>query len=145
MMLNEVLAGVTVGEAVGWKGLSVFPLSHGNGHAPAYALIDELLESKQAQITELDDMGSVPTVKVLNHADVDALILDGMELHGAKQNRMVNVTVVIGELRRAGTVVVPVARVCFREAHGGEQVAAREGAHGCREPCVAGGPACGSG
>ncbi len=108
MMLNEVLAGVMVGEAVGWKGLSVFPLSHGNGHAPAYALIDELLESKQAQITELDDMGSVPTVKVLNHADVDALILDGMELHGAKQNRMVNVTVVIG---RHSETEIPVSCV----------------------------------
>jgi ARG/rhodanese/phosphatase superfamily protein len=45
----------------------------------------------------LNDGGSVPTIKVFNHADIDALILDGTELRGAKQNRMVNVTVIIGK------------------------------------------------
>src|SRR5215470_4779041 len=68
-----------------------------NGHAPSYALIDDLLEDGQAEITELNEGGTVPTIKVFNHADIDALILDGTELRGAKQNRMVNVTVVIGK------------------------------------------------
>ena len=64
-------------------------------------MIDELLESGQAQITELDEGAAVPTIKVLNHADIDALILAGTELRGAKQNRMVNVTVNIAKHREA--------------------------------------------
>ncbi len=34
---------------------------------------------------------------MLNHADIDALILDGTELRGAKQNRMVNITIIVGK------------------------------------------------
>ena len=97
MQLVDVLRNVTLGAPLQWKNLQVFSLVQPNGHAPSYALIDDLLEEAQAEITELNEGGAVPTLKVLNHADLDALILDGTELRGAKQNRMVNVTVVIGK------------------------------------------------
>jgi hypothetical protein len=97
MRLTDILHSVTIGEPLQWKNLQVFPLVQPNGHVPTYALIDDLLERNQAEITEVSDGGSVPTIKVLNHADLDALILDGTELRGAKQNRMVNVTVIIGK------------------------------------------------
>ena len=45
-----------------------------------------------AEITEVSEGGSVPQLTVLNNADTDALILDGTELEGAKQDRMVNIT-----------------------------------------------------
>jgi len=97
MELRDVFAHVSVQEPLQWGRLQVFPLLQPNGHQPTYTLIDELLESGEAEITELGEGAAVPTIKVLNQADVDALILDGTELRGAKQNRMVNVTVIIAK------------------------------------------------
>ena len=97
MELREILEAVQVGEALQWKNLQVFALTQPNGHVPAYALIDDLLDSRLVEISEVGDGGTVPTITVRNEADVDALILDGTELRGAKQNRMVNITVVAGK------------------------------------------------
>jgi hypothetical protein len=97
MQLGDILGKVSVQKPLAWKNLQVFPLVQPNGHEPGYAILDDLLDRKQVEVTEIDDGGHVPTIKVLNKADIDALILDGTELHGAKQNRMVNVTVVVGK------------------------------------------------
>jgi flavodoxin len=98
MQLQEALDNVAVRKPISWKHLQVFPLVQPNGRPPSYALIDDLLERQQAEITEVTEGGSVPTVLVKNHADLDALILDGTELRGAKQNRMVNVTVIVARM-----------------------------------------------
>jgi hypothetical protein len=108
MKLHDVFAAVTVQDVVQWQNVQVFPLIQPNGHDPSYALIDDLLGRRKAEITEVDEGGAVPTIAVRNRAPVDALILDGTELHGAKQNRMVNVTVIAGK----GTVTaIPVSCV----------------------------------
>jgi hypothetical protein len=97
MKLADVLEGVCVQEPRSWGNVQVFPLIQPNGHEPGYALVDELLALGAVGITELDEAGVVPTIKVRNDADIDALILDGSELRGAKQNRMVNITVIVGK------------------------------------------------
>jgi hypothetical protein len=102
-VLSELLYQVRVEEPSRWEGLDVFPLRHPNGHAPTCVLIDSLLERHEAEIGEISDRGAIPTIKVLNRSTLDALILDGTELHGAKQNRMVNVTIVAGA--RAETTI----------------------------------------
>jgi hypothetical protein len=96
MELHDVLGQVTVQKAVEWRNVQVFPLLQPNGHDPSYVLIDDLLEGGQAEIGELDEHGAVGTISVRNRAGIDALILDGTELRGAKQNRMVNITIIVG-------------------------------------------------
>ncbi len=110
MELHDILEAVQVGEGLQWKNLQVFALTQPNGHAPAYALIDDLLDSRLVEISEVGDGGTVPTITVRNEADVDALILDGTELRGAKQNRMVNITVVAGK-----HAVTPVPVSCVEQ------------------------------
>lgn len=95
--LEAVLGAIEVGEPLAWKNIQVFPLSRSNGHDPAYALVDDLLDLDQVEVTEIGEGGTVPTIKVLNKSDFDALILDGLELRGAKQNRMVNLTIIAGK------------------------------------------------
>jgi len=97
MELEDVLRDVTLGDPLVWRNLQVFPLEKANGQMPSYALIDDLLGQGKAALTELADDPAVATIAVHNHAEVDALILDGAELHGAKQNRMVNVTIIVGK------------------------------------------------
>lgn len=82
-------------DALSVEGLQVFPLRGGIDRLPEYALLEELLDDGSAEVTEVDAFGQVPEVLVKNHALVDALILDGTELRGAKQNRMVNISIIV--------------------------------------------------
>ena len=107
-VLSELLADVSFDQPIWWKDLEVFPLRRPNGHAPTCALIDELLERDEAEIAETSEGGRVPTIKVLNKSPHDALILDGTELHGARQNRMVNLTIIAG---RGTETFIPVSCV----------------------------------
>jgi ARG and Rhodanese-Phosphatase-superfamily-associated Protein domain len=64
--------------------------------------------TRKFKVTEINDGGHVPELTVLNGLDADVLILDGEELVGAKQNRIVNTTLIIGRMRE---VVIPVSCV----------------------------------
>ena len=52
LTLEQVLAGIDLGEAITWKNIQVFPLSRPNGHEAAYALLDDLLDAGQAEVAE---------------------------------------------------------------------------------------------
>ena len=52
-------------------------------------------ESPRARVTEVSEAGSVPFIQVANRADRPLLLLDGEELIGAKQNRILNTTVLV--------------------------------------------------
>ncbi|MDQ7785851.1 MAG: hypothetical protein RDU20_23420 [Desulfomonilaceae bacterium] len=57
--------------------------------------LDEALDRSAISITELDEAGSVRELRVTNKSDRKVLMLDGEELVGAKQNRVLNVSVLI--------------------------------------------------
>jgi hypothetical protein len=59
-------------------------------------------------ITEVNEGGAVPSLKVTNAGDHPVLLLDGEELIGAKQNRVLNTTVLVAA---HATVVIPVSCV----------------------------------
>ncbi len=57
-------------------------------------------------VSEVSEGGSVPELKVTNLTGKHVLILDGEAVAGAKQNRVLNTTILIG----AGTsLVIPVS------------------------------------
>lgn len=65
-------------------------------------LLDQALQHNLIEIEEISDHGSVPELKLLCRAEKPILLLDGEELVGAKQNRIVNVSILApatGELR----------------------------------------------
>jgi len=57
-------------------------------------------------ITEINQGGSVPNLKVISKADIPVLILDGEELKGAKQNRILNASVLVAP---HSELIVPVS------------------------------------
>ena len=111
----QMLGDCTLGETLELEGLQIFPLHRapakpdnlaseagtGNGEIgpahtaqeKAYTLADDLLAKKQAEIREVDENGVVSDLIFDNQADKHALLLDGIELRGCKQNRMVNTTI----------------------------------------------------
>jgi len=59
--------------------------------------LKETLIQNLLKITELNDSGAVPQLKVMKNAELPVLILDVEELMGAKQNRIVNTSILLKE------------------------------------------------
>ncbi len=87
------------------KGMSVFPIFN-SADDNEYITLKEALDAGLLQVTEVDEAGSVPELKVLNKASVPVLLLDGEELVGAKQNRVLNTTIL---LKENSETVIPVS------------------------------------
>ena len=93
--IQKMLGNIEVGKARHFHNLTIFPLTGQNGHKPLYELLDAAINNKKAEITEVDEHGSVPTLKVHNRAILPLLIPEGEILIGAKQNRVINITVLV--------------------------------------------------
>jgi hypothetical protein len=97
-----------IGAPTTFKNMTVFPLIGGQGTAADYLTLDEALAQKLAAITEVSEGGSVPELKFVNSGDKKVFLLDGEELVGAKQNRVLNLSIMVPVGK---TLVVPVSCV----------------------------------
>jgi hypothetical protein len=86
---------VRIGDPVRHETLAVFPLFTGPGARVDYLLSDEALAAGGVTVSEVGEAGSVPNLLVDNQADARVLFLEGEELRGAKQNRVLNTSVLI--------------------------------------------------
>lgn len=108
-VLDELLNSITVGEPQVFEEVQVFPLfSNQKESAAPFLQLDEALAEGLAEITEVSDGGSVPQLTVTNKSPRDIIIYDGQQLIGAKQNRIVNITVVVAA---NSTLPIPVSCV----------------------------------
>lgn len=106
--LEEFLNGLHAGEALEFENLAMVPVMAGAVRPePGYLLLREAMEAKLAKVTELGG-GSVPELLFENLADCPVLILGGEELLGAKQNRMVNLSILAAP---SSKIVIPVSCV----------------------------------
>ena len=83
------------GDPVEHRGIVVTPLFPARDPVAGYITLDEALPLGLS-ITEIDAAGSVPELAVVNPLDANVLLYDGEELIGAKQNRILNVSVLVG-------------------------------------------------
>ena len=98
-----------LGDPVEHRGIVITPLFPTRDPVAAYIALDEALP-RGLQITETSEAGSVPELSVMNPLDKAVLLYDGEELVGAKQNRILNVTVLVG----AG-VKIPIPVSCVEQ------------------------------
>jgi hypothetical protein len=91
------IAAVTLGPEVVVDNLTMIPLllSTLEPSTLEYLVLDEALASGLVEITEVSEQGSVPDLKFINRGPRPVLIVDGEELLGAKQNRIVNLTILV--------------------------------------------------
>ncbi|MFO7734214.1 MAG: DUF6569 family protein [Candidatus Aminicenantes bacterium] len=94
--IENYLKEMGLGEAQGFENMAVFPLTWPHNGGPEYITLREALEKGVFSVTETSEGGSVPDLKVDNRGDVAVLLLDGEELAGAKQNRIINTTILVG-------------------------------------------------
>ena len=81
-----------LGEMKIHKELAVVPLFSTEIGGPDYITLKEALAGGGLTISEVSQGGSVPELKVINSSIHNVLMLDGEELAGAKQNRVLNTT-----------------------------------------------------
>ena len=110
--MQAVIQGYLDKVKVGWKqshrNLAAFPILSGYPTALDYITLDEALAGGFIEVTEVSQGGAVPELKVVNKSPRMVLILDGEELVGAKQNRIVNTTILI---QANSTTMIPVSCV----------------------------------
>ena len=84
-----------VGDPVEHRGIVVAPLFPLRNPVARYLTLDTGL-ARGLSITETGEAGDVPQLAVSNPLRDDVLLYDGAELVGAKQNRILNVSVLVG-------------------------------------------------
>lgn len=83
-----------IGELVEHRGIVVVPLYPRHDPVADYVTLDEGL-AQGLRISETSDAGSVPELVVENPLVEHVLLYDGEELVGAKQNRILNISVLV--------------------------------------------------
>jgi len=76
------------------QSLGVVPILGPSSEQPPYDLLRPETFNF-VKVTEVSEAGSVPTLHVENTLDIRVFLMDGQELVGAKQNRMLNTDVIV--------------------------------------------------
>jgi len=95
IQLKEILPSLACEQAMGHRNLTLVPVCGGGDRFQGYLLAEEAMEAGVLVVTEVDEAGTVSELLATNESDRPILLLDGEELRGAKQNRILNTTVLL--------------------------------------------------
>ncbi len=104
--MSEYVDGLEFGDVLEFEKMKVMPIIGNPDDGSVYLTLKEATDMDLLKITELDDSGSVPELKAVNKSELPVLILDGEELVGAKQNRVLNTSVL---LKGDSEILIPVS------------------------------------
>ena len=94
-IIEATLNEVKLGDPQHYRNMSVFPLLFSGKSKLEYSMLGKALNEGHIMITEISENGSVPELKLFNTSESYILLLDGEELEGAKQNRVLNTTLLV--------------------------------------------------
>jgi len=91
-----------------FQNLAITPLLGNQDGEPDYLTLDEALTQQMARVVEVSESGSVPELRFENMGSIAILLMDGEELVGAKQNRILNLSILVPAKT---TITIPVSCV----------------------------------
>lgn len=91
------LQSVQFGDPQAHKGVTIVPLLALNDGKFQYNCLGQAIASGDLVITEVSNAGSVPELLVTNKGSTPVLLIDGEEVAGAKQNRVLNTSILLKE------------------------------------------------
>ena len=103
---EKYLSNLSLGESQVYGHLTIVPIFAPSNDELEYITLIEGLKKETLTITEVDDSGNVPNLKVINSGDQPVLFLDGEDLAGAKQNRTLNTSILT---RSQSETIIPVS------------------------------------
>lgn len=89
------------------KRVRIVPIVGPSHDNPPYALLTPQTHAT-VRVSEVSEAGSVPSLRIENGLDVRVFLMDGQELRGAKQNRILNTDVMVPA---GATITIPVSCV----------------------------------
>jgi hypothetical protein len=107
-IIHDLLKTIEIGSSVTFENLTMYPLLGTSEQKLDYIILDEALAAKTASVTEVSESGSIPDLLFRNDGDIPVLLLDGEELIGAKQNRVLNLSILAPANK---TITIPVSCV----------------------------------
>jgi len=105
-LMQKMRSELRLGDRQSCEGMSVFPVYLCNPRDLEYLSMKQAMNLRSIQITEISDGGHVPNLKVINTGDKPVLLLDGEEISGAKQNRILNASIL---LKEKSETIIPVS------------------------------------
>ncbi|MGC8657569.1 MAG: ARPP-1 family domain-containing protein [Desulfomonilaceae bacterium] len=93
--LTDFLSQIQLGAKQNHRNMTLYCLISDSEAPVDFLTLDNALASEAMSITEITESGSVPELKVINKSNHKILLLDGEELVGAKQNRVLNTTILL--------------------------------------------------
>jgi hypothetical protein len=90
-----MLTAMRIGSPTRFGSLTVFPLFCQDNRPVDYLLSDEAMKAAAVMVAEVSQQGSVTELIVENKGERRALFLEGEQLIGAKQNRILNTSVLV--------------------------------------------------
>jgi hypothetical protein len=97
--LAGLVHSLRLGDPVVHRGLAMVPLFGDLPRGADYLTFGEALRAGTCRVTEVSEGGSVPQLLVANTGARPVFLLDGEELVGAKQNRIVNLSILVPAAR----------------------------------------------
>jgi hypothetical protein len=91
--LAQRLAELSIGEPQSVFNLTIVPLMSGQSKAMHYSVLDSALFQGHARIKEVSESGHVPQLLFENLGADPILLVDGEQLVGCKQNRVLNMSI----------------------------------------------------
>jgi len=106
--ITQCIEALIVGSPQVVEQLVMIPLARGTVQPRTYKVLEEAISDETASVSEVSESGAVPTLLFENKAPQPVLLIDGDTLMGAKQNRTLNISILIA----AGTrTEIPVSCV----------------------------------
>lgn len=107
-LLGKLVTEIKVGSKQVHENMTVFPLLSPVQASTAFLTLDDALDKNMLILTEVDEAGSVPHLKALNLSSENIMLLNGEEVVGSKQNRVLNATIL---LAAKSETIIPVSCV----------------------------------
>ena len=92
------LESIQFAEPQFYKSIAIVPLIASAEGKVEYQTLGEALAEQNVTINETSEAGSVPELLVVNRGKQSVLLIDGEELAGAKQNRVLNTSILLKEV-----------------------------------------------
>jgi hypothetical protein len=93
--INTALSAISLGQPQAFANLEMFPLLAPGSGVADYLLLSEAQAQGLVEVTEVSEAGRVATLLLDNRAGQAVFLLDGEELVGAKQNRVLNLSLLV--------------------------------------------------